>query len=204
MLIKIRGKAKGEVQVAEDATVADLKAAIARTLNVPVGTQKLLAGGRQLTDDASPLAAYGIADQKTVMLMQKPDEGTQQKIDEVVRHNRLVERVDELAADISARDAEDYDGRSDKFAFELTNQNGDVIQLPLEQRRNLTRGLILHDKGRAELRRTDVADSVDAHVRALAYFRKVRFKSICATVLASPSFYRAFLFRLPRPRRMRH
>src|SRR3546814_8613899 len=102
MIIKVRGRAKGEVQVQENATVADLKAAIASVLNVPVGTQKLLAGGRQLADDASPLAAFGLADKKTVMLMQKPDENAQQKIDAVIQHRHHVERSEEHTSELQS------------------------------------------------------------------------------------------------------
>ena len=70
MKLKVKfGKEKLEVEVADDATIADLKTALVASTSIPASNQKLIVPGKSLGDDAATLSSVGIKDKGMVMVM---------------------------------------------------------------------------------------------------------------------------------------
>lgn len=58
----------------------------------------------------------------------------------------------------ASRESDDAGGQ---FYFELSDQNGNRVQLPPNERKSLVMGLSLHDNGRKKLQEGDVPDALD-------------------------------------------
>uniref|UniRef100_A0A383VMY7 UBA domain-containing protein n=1 Tax=Tetradesmus obliquus TaxID=3088 RepID=A0A383VMY7_TETOB len=155
--IKVAGALKGAVRVASfDISAGELRAEVARLLGVSdVGSVKMIAGGRNLLDDAKPLRAYHVTASSRLLVTRGAAAhsaelaGAEAAAGAEEARTAKLERLKAAADRMAARG--DGRGLTDRYEFSLENQAGTALSLSDGDRRGLVLGLALHDKGKASM-----------------------------------------------------
>ncbi|KAI8468889.1 MAG: hypothetical protein J3K34DRAFT_522552 [Monoraphidium minutum] len=153
--IKVAGAISGVVQLAgAEPTVGALRAECARVAGTAAPAIKLICGGKTLQDDAKPLSEYRVGAASRVLVTKGAGAAAalgaaaaeQQRRD---AHAARLEKLKAVADKLSGRG--DGRGLTDKYEFDLQNQDGTRLALDPADRRALVMGLALHAKGQASL-----------------------------------------------------
>ncbi|WIA39072.1 hypothetical protein OEZ86_005216 [Tetradesmus obliquus] len=155
--IKVAGALKGAVRVASfDISAGELRAEVARLLGVSdVSSVKMIAGGRNLLDDAKPLRAYNVTASSRLLVTRGAAAhsaelaGAEAAAGAEEARAAKLERLKAAADCMAARG--DGRGLTDRYEFSLENQAGTALSLSDGDRRGLVLGLALHDKGKASM-----------------------------------------------------
>ena len=160
MKLRCAGALSGAVDVGDVATVGELVAIMATRCECDGGDLKVIAGGRLLpADDSASLESIGVkATTRLVVSRVRRDPALEAQaaraVIEQVRADRLL-RIEKAAETLANRTG----GQGHRF--ELEDQDGDQLAGVSENdRKALTTGLTLHQKGRLLLDSGDFADAL--------------------------------------------
>eukprot|EP01041_Mallomonas_annulata_P011746 gene11746-24631_t len=170
--IKLINKASGEIELPKDASVADVKERIFQCSGIAPDRVKLLISGKVVNDDNMRVNDWN---GKKLMVLLKPDTSEIDRMNEInkdMEAKRKVDSINDAAIKISSMDQDRIDLDPSELSFGLYNQNGDLIDLPPNEKEGLIQGMILQDHGRAEMRKYDgtSSDPTKIYGAALQYF----------------------------------
>ena len=80
-------------------------------------------------------------------------------VDDLIQRKKNIDEIKAAAEKLAQRDNDGYDWNANYY-MELTNQYGQKIKLPDEQRQGLTVGLTLHEKGKKFMERKQYKDAI--------------------------------------------
>ncbi|GBF88993.1 hypothetical protein Rsub_01492 [Raphidocelis subcapitata] len=169
--VKVAGAISGVVQL-DSATVGALRREAARLAGGgDASTVKLLCGGKTLVDDSKPLSDYGWTPNSRVLVTRGAAAGAALGAAAAAAaaadaREARIEKLKTVVEKLSARG--DGRGLTDKYEFELTNQDGTRIAVAPADRKALVAGLALHEKGRTSLAAAAKADKAARRARARA------------------------------------
>mmetsp|Transcript_47413 Transcript_47413/g.76048 ORF Transcript_47413/g.76048 Transcript_47413/m.76048 type:complete len:669 (+) Transcript_47413:75-2081(+) len=175
-------------------TVNVLLEAICSKYEIPKQSIKLLCKGKMLSDEKlseKTLKSLKIKAADKIIVMNKPqikkkttnvdtDSNSKQQtakqdthsVDNVIQRRKNIEEIKLAAESLAARDNDGYDWNANYY-IELTNQYGEKVQLPDEQRQALTVGLTLHEKGKKFMQEERYHDAIYIMNLAFESFERV-------------------------------
>jgi len=140
----------------------------------------LLCKGKMLNDKIADktLKSLKIKKNDKIILMNKPEikrpkpkqaemdnddkgknKNSKKSVDEVIERQKNLQEIKEAAMKLAEKTNDGFDWNANYY-IELTNQNGERVALPEEQRQSLTVGLTLHEKGKKFMKEDNYKDAV--------------------------------------------
>lgn len=152
----------------------DLKHRIAELSGISSSVLKPVANGKVVEDDVSLLHQQIKNFNEVLVLCLSADEAN---IIESDSHSARVAKT-RKAAEIMTGYNDNDDGDDSRYQLQIADQRGKVIEIPKEEKKALVLAMMLHEKGRAALKRKETS-------LALVYLLEAdeEFKKCCSDIL---------------------
>eukprot|EP01100_Stratorugosa_tubuloviscum_P014110 TRINITY_DN737_c1_g1_i1.p1 TRINITY_DN737_c1_g1~~TRINITY_DN737_c1_g1_i1.p1 ORF type:complete len:567 (-),score=272.30 TRINITY_DN737_c1_g1_i1:5-1705(-) len=138
-----------------ETTGLELKEEFGKISRIPSSCLRLLVAGKFLKDEVL-LSVQGVKSNSKILVMPAPNKEIIEQGEEREKKNQKIEQI-KKAAELLAKRKDGGSSRLENYYFELTNQNGQPIQLAPSDRDAIVLGLTLSSKGKA------LADEGDFH-----------------------------------------
>lgn len=152
----------------------DLKHRISELSGIPLSVLKPIANGKVIEDDISLLDQQIKNFNEVLVLCLSADEVN---IIESDSHSARVAKT-RKAAEIMTGYNDDDDGDDSRYQLQIADQKGKIMEIPKEEKKALVLAMMLHEKGRAALKRKEPS-------LALVYLLEAdeEFKKCCSDIL---------------------
>ncbi|KAK9817072.1 hypothetical protein WJX72_009049 [[Myrmecia] bisecta] len=158
--IRLAGAVIGSVEVPDlSTTVGYLRGLVQDKIGPSASPPKLIAGGRNLQDDAASLATSRVTSQTRVLVMLGSGSSTVQNLLKEEERRQRLDRLKLAAEAMSSRVLEE--GR-DAFDMRLENQDGTALRFDnKDDERALLMGMTLHERATKTLAKEQYKDALD-------------------------------------------